>query len=47
MSEKLGGRAEIYRIAGYESARNWTRLPKQYLFDGGRRRQVEKLAALV
>jgi hypothetical protein len=45
MVERLGGRPEIYRIARYDTARNWTRLPRQYLVGaGGPRRQIEKLA---
>lgn len=44
MIGKLGGRPEIYRIADYDAARNWTRLPREYLFGGGRRRKVERLA---
>jgi hypothetical protein len=44
IAERLGGRPETYRIADYETARYWTRLPKTYLL-GSTPRQVEKLAS--
>jgi len=44
--ERLGGRPEIYRIAHYETAPNWTRLPKEYLVGGSRSRQIARLAGL-